>query len=287
MTKNKGNLYICGTPIGNMKDITFRVLEILKKVDFIAAEDTRRTGKLLKHYDIKNELVSYHDHNEKERTKELLSGLKNGQDIALVSNAGMPGISDPGQILINEAVSAGIEVIPVPGPTAVIAALVASGLDMRRFVFEGFLPRSGKERKDRLRAVQREERTIIIYESPHRVEKTLSDLNQLISNRKISLIREISKLHEEKIRGTCKELLSIIKKKEIKGELVLVIEGHSPQKGEKEGWEDMSVVEHVRFLMKSGYSKKRAIKEVARLRELSKSDVYKKAVVIDAREYLE
>lgn len=282
----KGKLYPCGTPIGNLSDMTERAVEILKEVDLIAAEDTRRTGRLLSYFDIETEMISYHEHNEKKRAEELLDRIKAGIDLALVSDAGTPGISDPGYEIINKAVKDGLEVIPIPGPNAALLALTASGLSMKSFVFEGFIPRKGEDRKEALKRIQREERTIIIYESPYRIKDTLKDLKSYLDQRQVALIREISKVHEEKIYGTVPVILEKLADREIKGEVVLVIEGRQLARGEKEGWEELSIVEHVELLMENGYTKKKAIKQVAGLRNLSKSDVYEEAIVIDARDYM-
>ncbi|QTL96649.1 16S rRNA (cytidine(1402)-2'-O)-methyltransferase [Iocasia frigidifontis] len=276
-----GRLYICGTPIGNLEDISLRALKVLKKVHLIAAEDTRRTRNLLNYYQIKTSLKSYHEHNERERTGELISLLKEGKDIALVSDAGMPGISDPGKVIFKAAVEEGIELIPIPGPTAAISALVVSGLRMDRFVFEGFLPRSGKERKQRLAAIKGEERTVIIYESPYRLRDTLQELLDLLAERKVAVVREISKVHEEKVYGQVEEVLSFYADQEPKGEFVIVIEGRPAPEFSKEGWEDMTVLEHLKLIMDQGVSKKKAIKEVALIRGLPKRKVYSEAVVID------
>lgn len=282
--KKTGKIYPCATPIGNLSDMSPRAIEILKEVDIIAAEDTRRTSKLLNHFEINTKMISYHEHNEKKRAEELIKKIKNGINLALVSDAGTPGISDPGYEIIKKAVKNNIEVIPIPGPNAALLALTASGMDMSSFVFLGFIPRKGKERNKFLKSIQKEEKTSIIYESPYRVLDTLKELNEFMDKRKIALIRELTKVHEEKIYGTATELINILESREIKGEIVLVIEGRKEE--EKEGWEELSIVEHVRLLMKNGYTKKKAIKEVANLRELPKSEVYEKAIVIDAREYL-
>ncbi|MFW6269056.1 MAG: 16S rRNA (cytidine(1402)-2'-O)-methyltransferase [Bacillota bacterium] len=276
-------LYICGTPIGNLKDITLRTLEILKKVDLIAAEDTRRTAKLLNKYDISTPLTSYHEHNEKQKSKELLVKMNQGKVIALVSDAGMPGISDPGSILINQAIKHNIKISPVPGPTALISALVVSGLSVDRFVFQGFIPRSGKERKTRLKEIKKSEITTVFYESPHRLKKTLEDLNEILQERRISILRELTKIHEEKIYGKVNEVLEKLSDKEIKGEIVIAVAGREKIETEKEGWEDLNIVEHVKLLMDNGYTKKEAVKKVAKERELPKREVYKEAVVIDAK----
>ncbi|MFN2362861.1 MAG: 16S rRNA (cytidine(1402)-2'-O)-methyltransferase [Halarsenatibacteraceae bacterium] len=277
-----GKLYICPTPIGNLEDITYRTIRILKEVDLIACEDTRRTGRLLKHFEIDNDLISYHEHNEKMRTEEIIDKLKMNQDIALVSDAGMPGLSDPGEILIKAVVNQGIEVIPLPGPSAAVPALVASGFATDRFVFEGFLPRKGQERKDRFASVKLDLRTTIIYESPYRTKDTINDLARLMPDREIALIREISKMHEEKIYGTAADIRERIADREIKGEVVIVISGNQTLT-EEEKLTDLSILEHLELLIENGYTKKKAIKEVAKIRELPKSKVYKEAIAIDAR----
>ena len=278
----KGKLYICPTPIGNLEDITYRTIRILKEVDLIACEDTRRTGRLLKHFEIDNDLISYHEHNEKMRTEEIIGKLKMNQDIALVSDAGMPGLSDPGEILIKAVVNEGVEVIPLPGPSAAIPALVASGFATDRFVFEGFLPRKGQERKDRLASIKLDERTTIIYESPYRTQDTIADLAEIMADREIALIREISKIHEEKIYGTAAEIKDEIGNREIKGEIVIVISGNQSL-SEEENLTDLSILEHLELLIENGYTKKKAIKEVSKIRGLPKSEVYKEAIAIDAR----
>ena len=278
----RGKLYICPTPIGNLEDITYRTIRILKEVDLIACEDTRRTGRLLKHFEIDNDLISYHEHNEKMRTEEIIDKLKMNQDIALVSDAGMPGLSDPGEILIKAVVNEGIEVIPLPGPSAAVPALVASGFATDRFVFEGFLPRKGQERKDRLASINLDERTTIIYESPYRIKETISDLAEIMAGREIALIREISKMHEEKLYGTASDIKEKIADREIKGEIVIVISGNEAI-SEEEKVTDLSILEHLELLIENGYTKKKAIKEVSKIRGIPKSQVYKEAIAIDAR----
>lgn len=276
---SKNKLYICGTPIGNLEDVTYRLIKILNKVDIIAAEDTRKTGKLLNHYDIKTKMISYHEHNAEKRVDQLLGYIQEGLDLALVSSAGMPGISDPGYEVIKEALNLGLEVVPIPGPTALISALVVSGLPTDRFVFEGFLPRQGKKRRQTLRQIKKEKRTIVVYESPYRVKKTLRDLENKIKGRKIALVRELTKMYEEKIYGTCPEILAQLEDREIKGEIVLVIEGRQQAEIETD-WQDYDVVEHVKLLMKEGYTKKEAIKQVAAERGLSRNQVYEKAIAV-------
>jgi len=203
-----GTLYLCPTPIGNLEDITLRALKILKRVDFIAAEDTRVTVKLLNHYEIKTPLISYHEHNQRQKGPEIIQLLLNGKNVALVTDAGTPGISDPGEDLVKLAVAEEIPVVPLPGAVAAICALVASGLSTERFVFEGFLPRKPKDRNQRLRLIATEPRTIVFYEAPHRILKTLEYLREALGNRKISVAREITKLHEEFFRGTIEQGLS-------------------------------------------------------------------------------
>ena len=230
MSNNKGKLYPCATPIGNLSDMTDRAVQILKEVDLIAAEDTRRTGKLLSHFSIETDMISYHEHNEKKRAVELVKKMESGMNLALVSDAGTPGISDPGYEVIKESIKNEIEVIPIPGPNAAILALIASGLNMSSFVFEGFIPRKGSERKEVIKNIQKEERTIIIYESPYRVKDTLKELDSYLPKRQIALVREISKVHEEKIYGKSSEIIKKLEDREIKGEIVLVIEGRKPCK---------------------------------------------------------
>ena len=276
-------LYLCGTPIGNLDDVSQRLLATLKEVDLIACEDTRRSQKLLNYFSIKKKMLSYHEHNEKERSEELIGFLKEGKDIALVSDAGMPGVSDPGEILVKKAVEAGIEVIPIPGPSAFLAALVVSGLDISSFSFKAFIPRSGKKRQAFLEELALAKDTTSFYESPYRLKDTLKDLSQFsseLASRQALVAREITKMHEEKYYGTVAELEKKLRDQEIKGEIVVVVAGRSQVEAENEGWEDLSILEHLKLLIESGMTKKQAIKKVAELRELPKSDVYKEAVVI-------
>ncbi|MFO7815684.1 MAG: 16S rRNA (cytidine(1402)-2'-O)-methyltransferase [Halanaerobiales bacterium] len=277
----KGKLYICGTPIGNLDDITFRAVKTLKNVDLIAAEDTRRTDKLLKHFKIDNRLTSYHEHNEREKSKRLVSTLNDGYDIALVSDAGMPGISDPGLILVEKAIENNIEIIPIPGPTALISALVVSGLPTDRFTFYGFVPRKGRDREEFIEQIVKSEETTIFYESPYRIKKIYKELQDTIPERYSALIREITKVHEEKVYGTIKEVYEKITDREIKGEIVVVVEGREKESPDKESWTDISILEHVRLFMDNGYTKKEAIKKVAELREIRKKKVYQEAIQIN------
>jgi 16S rRNA (cytidine1402-2'-O)-methyltransferase len=276
-------LYLCGTPIGNLDDVSQRLLDTLKKVDLIACEDTRRSQKLLNYFSIKKKMLSYHEHNEKERSRELIQLLKEGKEIALVSDAGMPGVSDPGEILVKKAVEAGIEVVPIPGPSAFLAALVVSGLDISAFSFKAFIPRSGKKREQFLEELALAKDTTAFYESPYRLKDTLKDLSQFsseLASRQAVVAREITKMHEEKYYGTVAELNERLQNQEIKGEIVVVLAGRSEVEEESEGWEDLSILEHLKLLIESGMTKKQAIKKVAKLRDLPKSEVYKEAVVI-------
>lgn len=221
----KGILYLVGTPIGNLKDITFRALQILKEVDLIAAEDTRHTRKLLSHYDIHTSLTSFFEHNELRKTSYLIKRLKQGDKIALVSKAGMPGISDPGYYLIGEAIKEDISLVPIPGPTALILALIVSGFPTHSFVFEGFLGRNKEERAQKLRKLKKEERAIVIYVSPHRIKKVLAEIEQILGDRRIAVVREITKKFEETIRDRVGKVIKIFEEKKPRGEFTLVIEG--------------------------------------------------------------
>lgn len=273
-----GKLYVCGTPIGNLADVSQRLLDILKEVDLIACEDTRRSQKLLNYFSIEKKMLSYHEHNEDKRSWELVEKLKNGKSIALLSDAGMPAISDPGQILVSRAVESGIEVIPIPGPSAFLAALVVSGFDISTFVFRSFIPRSGKERREFIEKLALEQNTTAFYESPYRLKDTLKDLcdfSQEMAQREVVIAREITKMHEEKYYGTVSELNERLKDEEIKGEIVIVLSGRIEVEEEKEGWEELSILEHIKLLMESGMTKKQAVKKVAEIRGLPKSEVYK------------
>ena len=224
-SQHKGILYIVATPIGNLEDITLRAVRILKEVDIIAAEDTRRTGILLRHYNIKTPLISYHEHNKYARGKQLLSKLNTGKRIALVSDAGTPGISDPGYYLINLALKSAIEVAPVPGPSAAIAALSISGLSTDSFLFEGFLPRKTNARRKRIETIKEERRTIIFYESPNRIRATLFDLLDICGDRETVLTRELTKVFEEVIRGKTSDIINKLEGRQIKGEITLLLSG--------------------------------------------------------------
>lgn len=280
---DEGTLYICPTPIGNLEDITIRVLNTLKNVDLIAAEDTRHTLKLLNHFEIQKPLTSYYEHNKKSKGEVLIEKLLNGKNIALVSDAGMPGISDPGADIIRLCIQRDIPFEVLPGATASILALVACGLDTNKFTFEGFLDRDKKKRKERLELIKKEDRTLIFYEAPHRILATLKDILNTLGNRRAVIGRELTKRYEEFIRGNIEELIEHFKTHQPKGEIVLLCEGVDLEEEalkEQEKLEEMTIKEHIILIMKSGVDKKSAIKEVAKLRNIPKRDVYKQAIDI-------
>lgn len=267
----KGHLYIVATPIGNLEDITLRAINILKNVDIIAAEDTRHTLKLLNHFEISKPLISYHRHNEDTKTEVLIKELINGKDIALVSDAGTPGICDPGEEIIKECIEQNIEVIPIPGACAMINALICSGISTKEFIFIGFLPLNKKLRKEKLEEIQKANKTLILYEAPHKLESTLKDLKPILEDRKIVLAREITKIHEEFIRGDIDFLIE--KSKEIKGEIVLIIEANN--KKEENKLLDLSLEEHYKYYENQGLEKKEIIKKIAKDRNVNKNEIYK------------
>jgi 16S rRNA (cytidine1402-2'-O)-methyltransferase len=273
-----GILYIVATPIGNLEDMSFRAVRILQSVDFIAAEDTRHTGKLLNHFQIKVPQISYHEHNQIQRIPELLDKLKAGKNIAVVTDAGMPGISDPGYEMVKASIENGVRVVPIPGANAAITALSAAGLLTERFVFEGFLPTKGKERQQRLNVLETEARTIILYESPHRLEKTLADLvNCLGSDRAIALGRELTKLHEEFWRGTIGEALSYYQSVPPQGEFTLVIDGKSEA---IEEISDTTLTTELETLLKQGMSRSEATRIMAEQTSVSRRKIYQLALLI-------
>lgn len=272
-----GKLYLCATPIGNLEDITYRVLRTLKEVDLIAAEDTRNSIKLLNHFEIKTPMTSYHEYNKIEKAYQLVDKMRQGLDIALITDAGTPGISDPGEDLVRICYEEGIEVTSLPGAAACITALTMSGLPTRRFAFEAFLPRDKKERADVLGQLKNETRTIIIYEAPHHLVKTLEELHEVLGDRKIAICRELTKRFEEKTLTTIAESLSYYKEQEPRGEYVLVIDGKTfaeLKKEEQESWESMSLAEHMAVYENQGIDRKEAMKLVAKDRGISKRDVY-------------
>jgi len=270
-----GKLYVVATPIGNLDDITLRALEILKNVDVIAAEDTRHTLKLLNHFEISKPLISYHRHNEEIKKDALIEKLKNGENIALVSDAGTPGICDPGEVIIKQAIEEKIEIVPIPGAVAMINALVCSGLPTKEFIFIGFLPLNKKLRKQKLDEIEKENKTIILYEAPHKLKTTLEDLEKILGERKVVLARELTKIHEEFKRGTIKEILKTAT--ELKGEFVIIIEGNENIE-EKNNWENLTIEEHYSYYEKQGYDKKEIIKMIAKDRGVNKNEVYMKFV---------
>ncbi|MED3662453.1 16S rRNA (cytidine(1402)-2'-O)-methyltransferase [Ureibacillus sp. FSL K6-8385] len=275
--EQSGCLYLVGTPIGNLEDITLRALRILKEADIIAAEDTRNTKKLCHYYDISTPLVSYHEHNQEQAGEKILQWLREGKKVALVSDAGMPCISDPGADLVQKAVSEDIAVIPIPGANAALTALVASGLSPQPFYFFGFLNRNNKERKRQLAQLKNRKETLVFYEAPHRLQETLENIAEVLGNRRIVLARELTKKFEEFLRGTVEEALQWTKDNEIRGEFCIILEGAKENDENEEApyWAGMTIPEHVEFLMKERQlSSKEAIKEVAKLRGLPKREVY-------------
>lgn len=273
-----GKLYICPTPIGNLEDITYRTLRVLNEVDLIAAEDTRHSIKLLNHFEISKPLTSYFEHNKDTKGDYLINKLLEGENIALISDAGMPGISDPGEDLIKQAIEHNIEIDVLPGATAFAVALVGSGLDTHKFVFEGFLDRDKKIRRKRLEELKEEERTMIFYESPHRLKDTLKDMLKILGNRKIAVNRELTKKYQEVIREDIETVLKIYEEKEIKGEFVLIVGGFEGEKQSKNNYDSLTEREYVIELINNGFSKKEAIKTVCKDRKLKKDVVYKQVL---------
>ncbi len=272
-----GTLYLCATPIGNMEDMTFRAVRVLKEVDLIAAEDTRHSIKLLNHFDIHTPMTSYHEYNKVDKARYLVGLLTEGKDVACITDAGTPGISDPGEELVRQCHEAGIRVTSVPGPAACIAAVTMSGLPTRRFCFEAFLPSDKKEKSRILEDLKKETRTIVLYEAPHRLVRTLQELLECLGNRRISVLRELTKKHETVFLTTMEDALLYYREQEPKGECVLVIEGISFETIEKEkeaSWQEISVQEHMERYLSSGMDKKEAMKQVAKDRGISKRDVY-------------
>ncbi len=271
-----GKLYVVATPIGNLEDITLRALNILKQVDIIAAEDTRQTLKLLNHFEISKPLISYHRHNEEVKSNKLIEKLKNGDSIALVSDAGTPGICDPGGEVIKKAIEENIDVIPIPGACAMVNALIASGLDASEFSFLGFLPLNKKLRKEKIEEIKKSEKTIIIYEAPHKIKNTLEDLKEILKNRRIVLARELTKIHEEFVRKNINELLEDIDN--MKGEMILIIEGNSQVKSTENELNLLSLEEHYKYYENQGLQKKEIIKKIAKDRKVNKNEIYMKFI---------
>ena len=272
-----GTLYLCATPIGNLEDMTFRVIRTLKEVDLIAAEDTRNSIKLLNHFEIQTPMTSYHEYNKYEKGRKLVEKLLEGQNIALITDAGTPGISDPGEELVKMCYESGIPVTSLPGAAACITALTISGLSTRRFAFEAFLPSDKKEREQILKEMETETRTMIVYEAPHRLVKTLKLFLERLGNRKITVCRELTKRHETALAVTLEEAVAHYEANPPKGDCVLVIEGKSREEAreeERKQWEEMTIEDHMEVYTKQGMDKKSAMKAVAKDRGVSKRDIY-------------
>ena len=276
-----GKLYLCATPIGNLEDITYRVVRTLNEVDLIGAEDTRNSIKLLNHFDIKTPMTSYHEFNKYDKAKQLVEMMKEGKNIAIITDAGTPGISDPGEEVVRQCFEAGIQVTSLPGPAACITALTMSGQKTRRFCFEAFLPKDKKEKVAVLEELKNETRTIIIYEAPHRLARTLKELSETLGNRQLTLCRELTKKYEEADKTTIDQAIEKYNEKEPRGEYVLVIEGKSQeeiQEENKQKWESMTIEEHMEYYISQGNDKKSAMKLVAKDRGVSKRDIYNQLI---------
>lgn len=272
-----GMLYLCATPIGNLEDMTFRCVRILGEVDLIAAEDTRNSIKLLNHFEIKTPMTSYHEYNKIEKGRKLIERLKSGEDIALITDAGTPGISDPGEELVKMCHEEGITVTAVPGPAACITALTISGLPTRRFAFEAFLPSDKKERQQILKEIQDETRSMIFYEAPHRLLKTLKELKDMLGNRKMAVVRELTKRHETVFLTNFDSAIRHYEEQKPQGECVIVVEGKDPREireEEQKAWEEISLEEHMEMYLSKGMSKKDAMKQVAKDRGVGKREIY-------------
>lgn len=272
-----GKLYLCATPIGNLEDITMRVLRTLKEVDLIAAEDTRNSIKLLNHFGIDTPMTSYHEYNRIEKAYVLIEKMRSGQNVALITDAGTPAISDPGEDLVRLCYEAGIEVTSLPGACACVTALTLSGLPTRRFCFEAFLPADKKERNQVLEELQRESRTMIVYEAPHRLLKTLKELYAVLGNRRLTVVRELTKKHETAFVTDFEQAIAHYEAEEARGECVLVIEGRSFEEIREEkqkAWEEMSIEEHMEVYLSQGMNKKEAMKQVAKDRGVGKREIY-------------
>ncbi|WP_409343861.1 16S rRNA (cytidine(1402)-2'-O)-methyltransferase [Paenibacillus sp. MBLB4367] len=273
----QGTLYLVGTPIGNLEDMTFRAIRILKEVAWIAAEDTRQTRKLLTHYDIQTRMVSYHEHNKEASGKELVRLMQDGQSVALVSDAGLPAISDPGYELVKAAVEQGIAVVPIPGANAALSALIVSGLPTERFLFAGFLPRDRKSMHEELKRLQPAEATLLFYESPHRIAKTIDHMLEVWGNREAALVRELTKRYEEVARGTLEEAQAFLRENEPLGEYCLVVAGVSKEErtlAEAGWWSGFTPEQHVEHYTRQGLDKKEAIKKTAADRGVPKREIY-------------
>lgn len=280
-----GTLYLCATPIGNLEDITYRCVRTLNEVDLIAAEDTRRTLGLLNHLGIEKPLTSYYEHNKAEKGPYLVQKLLEGSNIALVSDAGTPAICDPGEDLVALCIKSGITIVPVPGPVAAINALICSGLNTTKFVFEGFISKNKKHRIELFERLKNETRTMIFYEAPHKLQATLEDMYKFWGERKIALCHELTKIHEEFMRSTLSEAVHIYEGVLPKGEFVLIVEGKSEEElieEEKASWQDMTIREHFEYHLNNGMDEKDAIKQTAKDRGIRKQDVYKEIKIDNA-----
>lgn len=280
----QGILYLCATPIGNLSDITQRVIDTLREVDIIAAEDTRNSIRLLNHFGIRTPMTSYHEYNRYDKAAELIDRLREGKDIALITDAGTPGISDPGEVFVGMCHDAGIRVTSLPGACALITALTVSGLKTRRFCFEAFLPSDKKERKEVLDELKDETRTVIVYEAPHHLKKTLEELRTALGNRRIALCRELTKQFEEVLRFTVDEAIEYYKSNEPRGEYVLVIEGRDRQELKQEEartWLDMPLEDHMKLYEAEGLDRKECMKRVAKDRGMSKREIYNMLIRTD------
>ena len=276
---DKGILYLVATPIGNLDDITYRAVKILNEVDVIAAEDTRHSLKLLNHLEISKPLISYHRHNEENKTELLINKLLNGENIAIITDAGTPAISDPGEEVVKQAIENNIQVVPVPGACALINALIASGMNTKEFVFIGFLPLNKKLRKNKFEEIKQENKTIILYEAPHKINQTLKDLYEELGNVNIVIARELTKIHEEFIRGKIKNIMD--KYEEIKGEIIIVIEGNNNVNSNEEIKDllsNMTLEEHYNYYKNKDLDKKEIIKKIAKDRNVSKNEIYMKVI---------
>lgn len=279
-----GMLYICATPIGNLEDITLRTLRVLKEVDLIAAEDTRHSIKLLNYFEIKTPMTSYHEYNKYDKAKTLVKKMEEGINVALITDAGTPAISDPGEELVKQCHEAGIAVTSLPGPSAFVTALTISGQATRRFCFEAFLPYDKKEREMVLEGLKIETRTIIVYEAPHKLKKTLKELYDVLGNRQISLCRELTKKHETNFRTTLSEAIAYYEMQEPKGEFVLVIEGADQQQLKSQKMQEflsMSIPDHVKYYIEQGLDKKEAMKQAAKDRGVGKREIYQALLEVE------
>ena len=276
--KEKGKLYLVATPIGNLDDITYRAVKILNEVDLIAAEDTRHSLKLLNHLNISKPLISYHRHNEENKKDLLINKLLNGENIALITDAGTPAISDPGEEVVKEAIKNNIEIIPIPGACALINALIASGMNTKEFTFYGFLPVNKKLKKNKLEEIKNNKNTIILYEAPHKINQTLKDIKDELGDVNIVLARELTKIHEEFIRGKISEIINNYP--EIKGEIIIIIEGNKIEKNDDLNLllNNLSIEEHYDFYKKQNMEKKEIIKKIAKDRNVNKNDIYMKLI---------